>query len=112
MSSKKEIFKILKETNIPVSYNDSTTSVLPKMVMSFVSNVSSRLSNKKHHRTLRYQVMYYSDCALDVETDVNLINIEALLEEKGFITTDWMEITDVDLDMEITSYDYLLEVIG
>lgn len=112
MSSKKEIFEILKKANIPVSYNESTTSVLPKMVMSFVSNVSSRLSNKKHNRYLRYQVMYYSDLALDVETDANLLNIETLLEEKGFITTDWMEITDVDLDMEISSYDYLLEVIG
>lgn len=112
MSSKKEIFEVLKKTKIPVSYNESTTSALPKMVMSFVSSVSSRLSNKKHNRYLRYQVMYYSDRALDIETDTTLINIETLLEEKGFITTDWMEITDIDIDSEIGSYDYLIEVIG
>lgn len=112
MSSKTEIFNILEAFEMPVSYNESTTSILPKMVMSFVSNVSIRLSNKKHSRYLRYQVMYYSDRALDVETDINLMNIEMALEGKGFMTTDWMEITDIDEKIEMSSYNYLLEVIG
>lgn len=112
MSMKKDIFTILEAMRIPVGYDQSTTTALPKMVMSFVSNVSTRLSNKKHSRRLRYQVVYYSDRALDVETDATLLRIENDLEDAGFITTDWMELSDIDLDSERGSYDYLLEVIG
>lgn len=55
--------------------------------------------------------MYYSDRALDVETDESLLSIENALESAGLTTTDWMEITDVDTDTELGYFDYLIEVI-
>lgn len=111
MSKKKKIFDIVKSLDIEISYSESTTNLLPKVVFSFVSNDSTRLSNKKHSRYVRYQLMYYSDRALDVETDSNLLAIENALEEAGLVTTDWMEITDIDTDKEMSYFDYLIEVI-
>lgn len=110
MSKKKQIFDILSTSGIPVSYSIGASSAKPYMIMSFVSLVSTRLSGKKHDKHARYQVMYYSDRALDAETDAKLLEIEANLEADGFLTTDWMEITDSDEDEEIYEFAYLLEV--
>lgn len=111
MSKKKLIFDTIQSLGIPVSYSQSTSTALPKIVFSFVSNTSRRLSNKKHDKHVRYQLMYYSDRALDVETDETLLSIENALEGAGLITTDWMEINDVDTDTELGYFDYLIEVV-
>lgn len=111
MSKKKLIFDTIRDLGIPISYSQSTTTVLPKIVVAFVSNTSRRLSNKKHDKHVRYQLMYYAPQALDVETDVNLLAIESALEDAGLRTTDWMEITDVDTDTELGYFDYLIEVV-
>lgn len=111
MSKKKLIYDTVKSLGVDVSYSQSTSSILPKVVFSFVSNRSTRLSNRKHSKHVRYQLMFYSDRALDVETDETLLNIENALESAGLTTTDWMEITDVDTDTELGYFDYLIEVI-
>lgn len=111
MSKKKLIFDTVKGLGYEISYSSSTSSKLPKVIFSFVSNTSRRLSNKKHTRKLRYQLMYYAPHALDVETDVDLMAIENALENEGLITTDWMEITDIDSDTELGYFNYLIEVI-
>lgn len=111
MSKKKLIFDTVKNLGIDISYSQSTSSNLPKVIFSFVSNRSTRLSNRKHAKHVRYQLMYYSDRALDVETDESLLSIENALESAGLTTTDWMEITDVDTDTELGYFDYLIEVV-
>lgn len=111
MSKKKLIFDTVKKLGIEISYSQSITDTLPKIVYSFVSSRSIRLSNKKHDKHVRYQLMYYAQQALDVETDVNLLVIENALEEAGLLTTDWMEISDIDSDSELGYFDYLIEVI-
>lgn len=111
MSKKKLIFDTIQSFGIPISYSQSTANDLPKIVFSFVSNSSTRLSNRKHTKHVRYQLMFYSDRALDVETDETLLIIENALEDVGLTTTDWMEITDVDIDTELGYFDYLIEVI-
>lgn len=111
MSKKKLIFDTIRDLDIPVSYSESTTAVLPKIVVAFVSSTSRRLSGKKHDKYVRYQLMYYAPQALDVEVDADLLTIEAALEDAGFITTDWMEITDVDTDTELGHFNYLIEVV-
>lgn len=112
MSVKRRVFEALQATGILTSYASSTTTALPKIVYSFVSNVSTRLSNQKHTKYLRYQIVYYSDRSLDVENDETLQRIEGALTVAGLITTDWLEVTDEDLDAELSSYSYLIEVIG
>lgn len=112
MSVKKRVFDALQKTGIPASYAVSTSTTLPKIVFDFVSNVSTRLSNQKHTKYYRYQIIYYSDRALDVEKDATLRLIEDSLDEAGLIVTDWMERTDIDTDDELSSYSYLIEVIG
>ena len=111
MSKKKLIFDTIQNLGITISYSQSTSSNLPKLVFAFVSNRSTRLSNKKHEKHVRYQLMYYSDRALDIETDETLLSIESSLEDAGLTTTDWMEITDVDIDTELGYFDYLIEVV-
>lgn len=110
MSKKKLIFDTVKSLGIDISYSQSTSDVLPKIIFSFVSSRSTRLSNKKHDKHVRYQLMYYAQQALDIETDVNLLAIENALEEAGLLTTDWMEISDIDSDSELGYFDYLIEV--
>jgi len=111
MSKKKLIFDTIENLGFNISYSQSTSNQLPKIVYSFVSNTSTRLSDKKHTRKVRYQLMYYSDKALDVETDSNLLLIESALEDVGLVTTDWMEINDIEPDTELGYFDYLIEVI-
>lgn len=111
MSKKKLIFDTINNLGFNITYSSSTTNVLPKIVFSFVSNTSTRLSNKKHAKHVRYQLMYYSDRALDIESDENLFLIESALEDAGLVTTDWMEISDVDTDTELGYFDYLIEVV-
>lgn len=111
MSKKKLVFDTVENLGFSISYGSSTSNTLPKIVYNFVSNNSTRLSGKKHTKKVRYQLMYYSDRALDVETDINLLRIEEALEKAGLITSDWMEITDIDEDTELGYFDYLIEVI-
>lgn len=112
MSTKKMIAETLNKTAVPWSYNVSTSTALPKIVFSLVSNVSTRLSNRRHSRHPRYQIMFFSDRALDVESDPKLSEVESLLEGAGLHTTDWMEVTDADDETEMVSFSYLLEVVG
>lgn len=109
MSKKSKIFQTLSALGLPVSYSSSDFKK-PKLVISFVSNTSKRLSNVKHDKHVRYQIMFYSEKARDVESDSDLLRVEKALEDAGLITTDWMEITDIDDDTELGYFDYLIEV--
>lgn len=110
MSKKKLIFDTVRSLGVNVGYALSPGSALPYAVLSFVSQTSTRLSDRKHDKHVRYQLMYFSDRALDVETDPMLLAIESALEDAGPTTTDWMEITEVDEDKEVFSFSYLIEV--
>lgn len=111
MSKKDLIYETVNNLGYTITYSQSTTNTLPKIVFAFVSQSSRRLSNKKHNKRVRYQLMYYAPQALDVETDTDLLAIEEALEDVGLITTDWMEITDVDDETELGYFNYLIEVI-
>ena len=111
MSKKDLIYETVSGLGYTITYSQSTASVLPKIVMAFVSANSRRLSGKKHNKNVRYQLMYYAPQALDVEADDDLLAIESALEDVGLITTDWMEITDVDEETELGYFNYLIEVI-
>lgn len=111
MSSLKElIFDALIPLGIPVAYNDSDISQLPRINYNLISNLSIRLSNKKHRNKVRYQIDYFSKIPLDIEADDVLIQIEVYLNDKGIKTSNWIEIPTIDLEADIGLYRYYMEV--
>lgn len=110
MSRKKEIFDALKSVIDKIFYGWTTETSFPRCVFFLVSNSSIKYSNKRHLQRAIYQVSYYSEYPLDVETDVNLWGIINALEDKHLVTNDWREVIDRDSDKNRTIYHYWLEV--
>lgn len=93
-----------------VSYNDTNFDRFPRINFSLVNNYSYRLSNKRHNRKIYYQVDFFSDRALDVEDDKDLMKIIELLEDERLLTTDWVEVSSIDEVEQQAIYHYYIEV--
>lgn len=111
MTSKQKLLEALKNgsngTSIAYGY---TKKEKPYIIFNLVSNVSKKLSNQRHHRKFTWQVDYYSLKPLDIEgTELSTL-LDALEDSKG-ITTEWLEISDVDEDTELVTWRYMIEVI-
>lgn len=110
MSKKDLIYQALKSVEDNSFYGWTDYAKFPRCVFYLVSHSSKKLSNKRHLQRLSYQVSYYSDYPLNVETDVKLWQIIDTLEDSNLITNDWREVIDRDTDKNRTIYHYWLEV--
>ena len=109
--SKLDLIKTaLDRVNVYWSYADSDITTMPRLIVNFVSNRSVKLSNLKHTRITRYQIDLYSRIPLDVESDDTLLGVEEKLLECGLKCTDWQEVSDVDIEKELSMYRYYIEV--
>lgn len=109
-SSKRRIYDALVPLKCKVSYNDTVEVQFPRVNFFLLSHNSSRLSNKRHKHYTAYQVDYFSEVPLDVEVDLTLIEITQRLEDAGFLTTDWNELTEIDVEAQAGIYHYWIEV--
>lgn len=110
-SMKKRLFDVLNSnSDVHVAYSDALETSLPRINFTLVSNRSLRLSNKRHQQLLVYQVDFFSDVPKDVEVDTELWLLTDALEQAGFLTTDWVEVTEVDVDVQSSIYHYWIEV--
>lgn len=111
MSAKKKVLDALKlgAGSVPIAYG-YTKRPMPYIVFNLVSNVGKRLSNQRHSQTTRWQVDYYSDAQLDVQSERILVLLQDALEESRLITNEWLEVLEVDEKTEIPVWRYLLEV--
>ena len=108
---KKRIYDALvNNSDVHVSYSDTLETSLPRINFSLISHSSTRLSNKRYKQHLVYQVDYFSDRPLEVENNTELWAITEALESEGFLTTDWNEITEIDVDTQSGIYHYWIEV--
>ena len=108
-SLKERLFDALEKVGIPVAYNDSNINQLPRINYSLIVHYSVRLSNMKHKRITRYQVDLFSDVARDVESDDLLLDIERRLVEVNIKTSDWREVSSIDVESDLGIYHYYLE---
>ncbi|MGX7099594.1 hypothetical protein ACWOBH_06230 [Globicatella sanguinis] len=111
VSMKKRLFDILNNnSDVHVAYSDALETALPRINFSLVSHRSLRLSNKRHKQKLVYQVDFFSEVPKDVEVDAELWLLTDALEREGFLTTDWFEVTEVDVEAQSGIYHYWIEV--
>lgn len=110
MSSKKYIYDILKELDIPlVSYGFSESKIFPKVVFFHVTSYHKRLSNKKKIKKHVYQINVYDRKPHDVETSGILQSIENAFENSMCNTGDWQEVINVNEDNN-NEFMYFIEV--
>lgn len=111
MKSKKQIiFEALKVANCPVAYSDTVHETFPRINFSLIDNQSLRLSDKRHNQRVVYQVDYFSQRALDVETNEVLLSIIESLEANKLLTSDWREVVNIDVQRHLGIYHYFIEV--
>lgn len=110
MSTLEKIQKALESLGIPFAYADSDINRFPRIIVNLVSNTSIKLSNLRHTRKLRYQIDLYSEIPRDIEVDDTLYQIEQKLLENGLNTSDWFEVSDIDVEKERGLYRYMIEV--
>ena len=109
-TKKKLIFDALKSVVPNTHYADSLNTQLPRARFSLIHHDSVRYSNKRHGQRLIYQVDYFSNRALEVESDTTLWGIINALEDSNLLTSDWREAPDVDEKANRTVWHYWLEV--
>lgn len=112
MTIKDRIYEALKSVEDKSFYADTDYTGFPRVLFYLISNVPVRYSNKRHSNRIKYQVSYYSDHSLDVETDESLMGIIDALEVKGLLTTNWLEVVSIDEKENSSTYHYMLEVSG
>ena len=110
MSTLQLIQKALEALEIPFAYADSDIKQFPRIIVNLVSNTSIRLSNKRHTAKVRYQIDLYSEIPRDVEVDDTLYQIEQKFLENGLRTSNWLEVSDIDIEKERGLYRYMIEV--
>ncbi|MCW6661883.1 hypothetical protein NHG28_06535 [Aerococcaceae bacterium NML201209] len=109
MSKKALIYNTLKSLELPLAYRDSNLSQLPRLNYSLVGNYSIRASGKRHTQVSVYQVDYFSDIPIDVESDT-LMAVTLALENVGLHTSDWREVHTIDEAADTSVYHYYIEV--
>lgn len=110
MSLKERIFDALVTLDLPLAYNDSNVTKLPRLNYFLISNYPIRLSNSKHRNITRYQVDLFSDIPRDVESDDLLSQIEETLLKSRLKCSNWFEVSSIDADEELGIYHYYVEV--
>ena len=108
---KQEINIILKASGYKYFYGSGSVETFPYVRYTLGDNFSTRLSNKKGLKTIWYQIDVFSDVPLDVEAEQTILSkIEAELEQKGLITTNWLEVISENNTTRYPNYHYFLEV--
>lgn len=112
MSTKKTIYDTLRKElpHIPLAYRYSNLNELPRMSFAAISNVTLKLSNKRHMQRVWYQIDYFSRVPLDIETDTNLNRIIEVLENENLTLTNWQEEEDINVETDSALFTYWIEV--
>lgn len=109
MTLKDDIYESLVTLDIPVAYNDTDISELPRINFTLISNYAIKFSNNRHRQVLRYQIDVFSDVPLNVEDDTLLLGVESALANKRIRCTPWTEVSNIDAEVDLGIYRYYAE---
>lgn len=106
---KQEIFEVLSATELPVAYRFSDVTQLPRFSYSLIYNGELRLSGDTHTRKPLYQIDYFSNVPVDVESFELFEGIRDDLRAKNIAVKNWQEVATYDEDSDISLFQYYLE---
>lgn len=109
MTTSDRIWKALSGLNIPLSYRDSYEDEFPRLSYSLIGNYAIKASNRRHTQVPIYQIDYFCEAAIDIESEI-LQSITVALEAQQLVVSSWREVVTIDIEVDSGLYHYYIEV--
>lgn len=109
MTLKAVIYDVLNETGLPVAYRHTNVSEMPRFNYSLIYNGELRLSGRTHTKKPSYQIDYFSNVPVDVESFDLFDTIRNQLREQQLAVGNWQETDSYDKETDTSIYHYYLE---
>lgn len=106
---KQEIYEVLSATKLPTAYRFSDIAELPRFSYSLIYNDELRLSGETHSKKPSYQIDYFSDVPVDIESFDLFATVRDDLRAKNIAVKNWQEAATYDEDSDISLFHYYLE---
>ena len=109
MTLKQQIYQILSATGLPTAYRFSDTSQLPRFSYSLVYNGELRLSGRTHSKKPSYQIDYFTQDSVDIESFELFEDVRNALRERNISVGNWQELENYNENEEFMLFHYYLE---
>lgn len=109
MTLKQQIYQVLSATGLPTAYRFSDISQLPRFSYSLVYNGELRLSGRTHSKKPSYQIDYFTQDSVDVESFELFEDVRNALRERNISVGNWQELEDYNENEEFMLFHYYLE---
>src|SRR5699024_5854619 len=100
MTLKQQIYQVLSATGLPTAYRFSDISQLPRFSYSLVYNGELRLSGRTHSKKPSYQIDYFTQDSVDVESFELFEDVRNALRERNISVGNWQELEDYNENEE------------
>lgn len=109
MTLKQQIYQVLSATGLPTAYRFSDISQLPRFSYSLVYNGELRLSGRTHSKKPSYQIDYFTQDSVDIESFELFEDVRNALRERNISVGNWQELEDYNENEEFMLFHYYLE---